>query len=239
MTYKLNFLWEDFVGWTNLDYLWLFVANATIIVAALWMGDNLFGIFSAVTGTVCVILVAKGKLSNYVWGTVGVLTYGYLAYTWGYYGEFMLNYMYYLPMQFVGMFLWWRAMDRTITEENETAVVESFTALQAIMTTAILVVSVYLYSTFLVSLEGRLPYLDATTTVLSVFAMILMALRYAEQWLVWIGINIITIYMWFDAMKEGGGQGFAILLMWCVYLINSVYGFWQWKQKEKIQLVNN
>lgn len=235
---KINFLWKDFQGWSSFDYAWLFVANFAIIIASMMMGDTIFGMFSAVVGTVCVILVAKGKLSNYIWGTVAVLTYGYLAYTWGYYGEFMLNYIYYLPMQFIGFYLWYNKMYDVKKDENEVSEAKSLTLKQIIFVGVTSLIGISLYSVFLNYIEGRLPILDATTTVLSVIAMILMALRFSEQWLMWIGINVITIYMWTSATLEGQGEGTAILMMWIVYLLNSIYGYIMWKRHEKIQKEN-
>ena len=79
----MNFLIDDFKGWNKLDYGWLFLACAAIIGITLMMGGSTISIISALANVVCVILVAQGKLSNYIWGTVGVITYAYLAYTWG------------------------------------------------------------------------------------------------------------------------------------------------------------
>ena len=80
---SLKFLIDDFKGWSKLDYAWLFIACLSIIGITLMMGGSTISIISAIANVVCVILVAQGKLSNYVWGTVGVITYAYLAFTWG------------------------------------------------------------------------------------------------------------------------------------------------------------
>ena len=54
---------------------------------------------SAISGILCVVLVAKGKLSNYIWGTINCITYGYVAYMSGYYGDSIINIFYFLPFQ--------------------------------------------------------------------------------------------------------------------------------------------
>ncbi|SHK46639.1 nicotinamide mononucleotide transporter PnuC [Fibrobacter intestinalis] len=66
----------------------------------------MLGIISATTGTICVILTGKDKLSAYVLGLMNVLLYADIAYRATLYGETMLNLLYYLPMQFVGWFSW-------------------------------------------------------------------------------------------------------------------------------------
>lgn len=35
---------------------------------------------SAITGIVCVVLAAKGKINTFFWGIVNCITYGYVAY---------------------------------------------------------------------------------------------------------------------------------------------------------------
>ena len=65
--------------------------------------------------------------------------------------------------------------------------------------------------------------LDAFTAVGSVIAMWLMVKQYAEQWLIWIAINIGTVYIWF-VTAQSTGASYAILAMWLVFLGNSVLG---------------
>lgn len=48
-----------------------------------------FSVF--LTGVICVVLVAKGSIWNYAWGTYNVVGYAYFSYINGYFGEEMLN----------------------------------------------------------------------------------------------------------------------------------------------------
>jgi nicotinamide mononucleotide transporter len=61
---------------------------------------------ATISGVLCVVLVAKGHLSNYVFGLIQVSLYTYLSWGVGYWGEVALNGLYYVPMQFVGFFMW-------------------------------------------------------------------------------------------------------------------------------------
>ena len=82
-------------------------------------------------------------------------------------------------------------------------------------------------------LGGKLVLLDASTTVLSIVAMILMAARLKEQWYLWIVVNIISIYMWVQAFVLGNPDGIATLLMWSVFLLNAVYGLIKWHKRDQ------
>ena len=61
---------------------------------------------AAISGIFCVVLCAKGKKSQYIWGLINVIGYIIIAFLNKYYGEVMLNAIYYLPSQFIGYYLW-------------------------------------------------------------------------------------------------------------------------------------
>jgi nicotinamide mononucleotide transporter len=72
---------------------------------------------------------------------------------------------------------------------------------------------------------------DASTEILQVIATILMTLAYAEQWIMWIAINILSILMWLSVIiAEPTSLAWAVptLIMWVAYLVNSFYGYVVW-----------
>jgi nicotinamide mononucleotide transporter len=64
--------------------------------------------------------------------------------------------------------------------------------------------------------------------VLSVVATFLMMWRYKEQWLLYILLNIVTIGMWFLRFRAGGAAGDLMILMWSLFLLNALFGYWRW-----------
>lgn len=230
---NLSFLWEDFKGWNQLDYEWLIGACVMITAATLMMDGSTISIISAIANVVCVILVAQGKLSNYVWGTVGVITYAYLAYTWGYFGETFLNIGYYLPMQFIGFYFWNKNQGNNDQTSSDTVFIRSLSKSQRWLGIASIPVLIGVGAYVLYMLEGKLVVFDATTTVLSIIAMMLMAARMKEQWYLWIIVNVVSVYMWSVSFMSGNVDGFATLLMWIVFLVNSIYGLLKWSSVEE------
>jgi len=224
----LNFLIDDFKGWKPFDYTWLTLACAAIVGITLMMGGSTISIISALANVVCVILVAQGKLSNYIWGTVGVVTYACLAYTWGYYGETVLNAAYYLPMQFIGFYFWYKNSGDVDATESQSVIVTSLSKVQKLIGVLSVPVLIALTSYVLYLVGGKLVVLDATTTILSIVAMVLMAARMKEQWILWIVVDVISIYMWLQSFMLGNPDGIATLLMWIVFLLNALYGAWKW-----------
>jgi nicotinamide mononucleotide transporter len=101
--------------WNKFEKVWLFSFLAIIIAATVYSSatgtdysstENILlnwvvSPISAVTGILCVVLAAKGKISNWAYGIVNSVLYGYLAYRSGYYGDAIINIIYFLPTQFI------------------------------------------------------------------------------------------------------------------------------------------
>jgi len=211
---------------------WSMVLGMTLITAYFTALDYAAGapmlylFFSAtagISGVVCVVLVAKGKISNYIWGIYNVVAYAIIAWQVPYWGEVMLNMLYYLPMQFVGIYFWKRKLNK------DAGTVESkvMTLPQLVGGGLLVAAAVYGYGLFLGMLGGSEPMLDSMSTVLPVVAMILMVARYAEQWLLWIVVNVVSVILWLL------GGDMVMVAMWGIYLINAVYGWIIWKRGSK------
>lgn len=223
-----KFLKEECSGWKKWEVIWLIFANLIILGISAYLGDNALGIITSMTGVTCVILVGKGKMSNYIFGTVNVLLYALTAWKARYYGDVMLNLLYYFPTNIIGWFVWMRHVDK---ESNE-VYKERMTIKQDIIVTLISIIGIFAYSYILKLLGGNLPLVDSMSTVLSIVAQILMIKRYTEQWIVWIVVDVVSVIMWIAALF-GEGQSIAVLMMWAVYLANAIIMFVKWYKESK------
>ena len=177
---------------------------------------------AAITGIICVVLCAKGKKSQYIFGLINVIGYVIIAFINKYYGEVMLNALYYLPSQFVGYYLWNKHM-----REDDRVEGNKLNLSKSILLIIGLCIAIFLYKLVLDLLGGQGTLLDSASTTISVVANALMMLRYREQWLLWIIIDIITVVMWILA------QDAIMTTMWSVYLINAFYGYYTWTKISK------
>lgn len=74
---------------------------------------------------------------------------------------------------------------------------------------------------------GSSTGLDGLTTIITVAAQLLMILRYREQWLLWIVLNVLSILLWAEQP--------AMYLMYSAYLLNSLYGYYNWTKLVKAE----
>ena len=214
---------RDFLGWKKWQILWIVFANVMILGVSLYLGDTVIGILASLTGVTCVILCGMGKVSNYFFGTINVLLYAIVAWNAKYYGDVMLNLLYYFPTNIIGWVAWIKHMDK---EKNE-VYKKRMTWKQDVMLAFISVVGVLGYSYVLKLLGGNLPMVDSMSTVFSVIAQILMIKRFMEQWIIWIIVDIVSVIMWIAAFFNGG-ESIAVLIMWSVFFVNAVIIFVKW-----------
>lgn len=102
--------------WKRHELIWLAAACTIITALSLYWGDPPLGIISSVSGVACMVCTGKGKLSAYAFGLVNSVLYAVISYRAALYGETMLNALYYVPMQFVGFYVWYRHMDQETGE---------------------------------------------------------------------------------------------------------------------------
>lgn len=178
---------------------------------------------AAISGILCVVLCAKGKKSQYIWGLLNVIGYVIIAWINKYYGEVMLNALYYLPSQFIGYYLW----NKHTNEETKDVEGKKLNLTKSILLVVVCTIGILLYKLLLDALGGQGTLLDSASTTISVFANLLMMLRYREQWLLWIIIDIITVIMW---VLVGD---LIMVTMWSVYLVNAFYGYYNWTKISK------
>lgn len=223
-----TFLKNELSGWKKTEVAWLTIACAIITALSVYWGDSLMGIISSVTGVACVVCTGKGKLSAYIFGLVNCALYAIISYRSALYGETMLNVFYYIPMQFVGFRVW----SRNMNAESHEVIKKTMSAPALAGLIASVAAGTLVYGLLLRRLGDAIPFVDAFTTVASVAAMIVSIRMYAEQWWIWIIVNVFSVYMWWCDFS-GGSDNMATLLMWSVYLVNSVIMLIKWKKESK------
>lgn len=208
---------DELAGWKVWEIVWLLLSSVTILCLSIYWKDSVIGIISAVSGVMCVVCTGKGKLSAYVFGLINTVLYAYIAFTARYYGEVMLNILYYLPMQFYGFYVWNRNIDEATHEVKK----RKMRPKHLVLLLVVILMATVLYGLMLKLINGAMPFVDALSTVVSVVAMIVSIKMYAEQWLLWIIVDTVTVILWGVAFVNGQDNA-ATLMMWLVYLINAV-----------------
>ena len=216
---------------SRLDLIWMvFLMVAGIALSAV-LASSLFDMTVSLSGILCVGLIAIGRREGYLIGLYHSFSYAILAYGNGLFGEVYLNLLFYIPTGIIGYFMWKRH-----TARNKSVLMRRLRWPQRGVI-ALVCIGCTLGLGWMLGLNPRqnTPFVDATTNVLSVVATFLMMWRFKEQWILYITLNVVTIVMWILRMRAGSESGGLMMLMWSLFLLNAVFGFWRWHMGAKEQ----
>lgn len=228
----MNWTWQDIKneflgGWKPFEVVWL----ALFILAQFWAfsqseePNSLLAMVSGIAGIICVVFVSKGKVSNYFFGLIFAYTYFYVAWGSNFLGEMNTVLYVYIPAQFIGYFLWKENLQKD--NGSQAVIVKSLSVKGWAVLLSAIAVGTFLFVQALNWAGGSSTGLDGLTTIIVVAAQLLMILRYREQWALWILLNVLSIVLWSETP--------AMYLMYSAYLLNSVYGYWNWSKLVKTE----
>ncbi len=223
---------SQFKNWTKFEIVWIISMTILLVVSSVMMQDTMLGIITTLTGMLCVVLVAKGNIWNYFWGIINVSLYAFICYQANYAGDFMLNAFFYLPMNVIGLLMWRRHYDAQadIVDTRYFNLKKWLVTIIGIaLATYVLSYGIPVINSILGMDTNPLPIVDAFTTTASICAMLLMVYRYTEQWIVWIVVNLLSIFMWLNLGDS------AMVIMFTAYEINAIYGYINWRKLNNVQ----
>ena len=167
------------------------------------------------TSFICTFLCVYQSRWNYPVGIASTALLSYVFYQSNLLGSAALN-IYLIPTLVYGWFIWGK--DQTTRPVGK---VRQKDLPAYLLVTA----AVYLGAKYVIEkLGGTLGTLDAWLLVGSVFAQFLLDRKRIETWFVWIAVNIVSIYVYFDS-------GLYLLgLQFIAFLINAFWGFYEWNK---------
>ncbi len=236
-----DLLKDELKGWKPFDIIWLVTVCVVITTVTLLTSNaEAFGkahptlsagavracvvcsIIAAIIGVINVVLGGKGKLSNYFFGVISACLMIYINLTVRNFGIMLVS-VYNLVMQFVGFRAWSRNMNATTHEVKKIHMKKG----QRWMYVGILAAATVVLGFVMRKVGDAHPFVDAFITSAQVIAMILMVSMFAEQWWLWIVINVASIYLFLTSREVT----LALALMYMVYFVNSIIMCVRWEKE--------
>ncbi|MDH2926164.1 nicotinamide mononucleotide transporter [Lonepinella koalarum] len=214
-----------FDDWSLKEKAWL--AFVLIFQTIAWVFDNetTFMLIMTLTSSLNLVLGAKGKIEGLYFAIIWSVMYSIQCFTIPLYGEIMYNILYSIPISIASIILW----KKNMTSEGEVKF-RTMTKAGIIQMILITVIAVWGYAEFLEYLGGGFAFMDSLTTVVAVIASFLYMKRYSEQWLMWVVVNVLAVVMWIMIFISGDSSAFLIIIMNVINMINSVYGYFNWRK---------
>ncbi|MBC8142667.1 MAG: nicotinamide mononucleotide transporter [Armatimonadetes bacterium] len=186
-------------------------------------------LLAAVTSLVCVYLTVKNNIWNWFWGLIGSVLYGYIFFRVSHlYANAGLQLLYFVPMQFVGYYVWLKgnaAKDDALPVTALT-VAERFrwSATVAGLSVALFYGLPPVIAAFALPAQ-QLSALDCFTTGLSIAAQFLQTYKKFENWILWIVADLVYTFYVFPQLKMP-----ITTLLYAVFTILAITGAIDWYQ---------
>jgi nicotinamide mononucleotide transporter len=188
-------------------------------------------LIGTIFGFICVWLAARDNIWTWPTGLVNIACFFAIFYQIGLYSDMFLQ-LYFLGVAFYGWYNWNQ-------EHRQELPVQKLSKSQIWKISFLTIVFSLLIGFGMTKIHIILPdifpkpasfaYLDTFIAVASVIANILLARRIIENWLMWIVIDIIAVYVYF---KKGV---LFISFEYFIYLGIAWYGYKQWMKELKNQ----
>lgn len=215
-----NILYSEFIEGRNInEHLFMLIGIFLQLIAWYITKDSLISLISGVTGIISVILCSQRKISFYFFGFIQLGTYMYLAWQQRFYGELIENVFYIITM-LIGIVVWLKNYntEEQIVESKRLSE-RSFYIICSIMVFICVLFGYYMkYFT-----DNTQPFMDSFSTVPAFIAQTLLMLRYREQWIFWIIIDVVSIFMWMFA------DNWIMVIQFIFWTMNCIYGYKKWK----------
>ena len=214
-------LYNEFVAGQTIADGVLILCGLLLQVVTYWItGDSLLSLITGMLGVFSVTLCSQRRVSSFLFGIFQISCYMVLAARQHFFGELVEN-GFYLLTTLAGIYTWTRNYDAG--DDGNSVQARRLSARGWAVTLLFFLLGVAGGYWLLRRTSDPHPLLDTVSSVPAFVAQVLMMLRYREQWLFWIVVDVIKVAMW---VVQGDWCMAAQFSFWVVVCI---YGLKKWK----------
>jgi nicotinamide mononucleotide transporter len=177
------------------------------------MVESIAVIFSLLS----VILTTKKNQLCWPVGIIGVIFYGYIFYQNRDWSNLLLQF-FFIIQSIYGWINWNKSETKNISS------LETYERFNLIITSFVVFFCLFLTNKVF---SGSFTELDALTSTLSIFGMLLLSKSKIEAWFFWILADMIYIYFFFL------NQLYLSSILYFIFLILATYGYFNWEKQIK------
>lgn len=170
----------------------------------------------------------RADIRLWIVGLIMPVVHGVLYYRSGLYADCSMQ-AYYVLAGLYGWAVWQRSRNRNIPTDRTTgtsfAIAHTPVRLIPVLAGAYGIVHVGIYWVLVCFTNSTVPFWDSFTTALSVVAMWMLSRKYAEQWLVWLVVDLTTVglYCYKEIPFTAG--------LYLLYSALAVAGYLRWNRQ--------
>jgi len=128
----------------------------------------------------------------------------------------------------IGVYGWW-SWSRGRTQSGDLEIKELSAKSHLLILLSGYALTALTYFALKTFTDAEMPALDSFTTAFSFIATWMVAKRYLENWIYWICIDALTVYLYLSRGLE------VYALLSAAYTVMAVYGFYHWRRDYRSQ----
>lgn len=211
--------------------LWSLSVVAIVLSFVLFDRENFLTLIASLIGVTFLIFNAKGNPIGQFLTIVFSVLYGIISYSFAYYGEMVTYLGMTAPMALLALISWLRHPFKGNRSEVEVnSISKKETVFMLVLTT---VVTVVFY--FILKALGTANIIPSTISVTTSFAAVYLTFRRSHFFALAYAMNdAVLIVLWLLASITDKSY-VSVLVCFIVFLINDLYGFFNWSRMKKKQ----
>lgn len=183
-----------------------------------WAATSIWELIAVVLAIAYLLLAMKENILCWPAALISTAIYTWLFFSVTLVMESLLQ-VYYMAMAIYGWYAWTNK-----TDDGETLTISTWSLKQHSMAIALILVLTATSATLLENTNASYPWLDSFTTWSAVLTTWMVARKVLENWLYWIVINSISIYLYLNK------DLYATSLLFGLYIFLSISGYMMWKK---------
>ena len=197
---------------------------------------NWFSYVVSLVGVVSVMTVAKGLVFAPFINIAYNIIYSIISVLQHYYGEAIIYIGLMIPIAVASIVSWLRNKNKENTSTVQVNKIKGIEYLYLFIGAICATVAFYF---LLRALNTSELIISTLSLISSVIASYLLLRRCSYYALAFVANDIILIVLWTMAIIYYGTQFLPIVISFCIFLINDIYGFIHWKIQERKQNISN
>lgn len=187
--------------------------------------DLILGGTILLTGLLSAYFATQGRKIQYLLSVINYALMSYAAFQNQLFGSAGFYILMCVPLQIWGFWSWGKNSTKSGNVKKR-----KFTPKTSIIVIASCLIGSLIFG-YLLSLipSQRLSWLDAASNCVNLCGIILMCLRYAESWWIWMVNNTLDLSIWTIILLSGDSSEAPMMFATSVaYLIINIYGALKW-----------
>lgn len=213
--------------------LWLFSAIGIIIAFVAFDRDNYITLTASLIGVTSLIFNAKGNPIGQFLMIIFSVLYGFISYTFSYFGEMVTYLGMTAPMALVAFISWLRNPYKGNKSEVQVNRISKNEHIFMWIVTVIVTIIFY----FVLDKFHTANIIPSTISVTTSFLAVYLTFRRSPYYAIGYAANdVVLIVLWTLAAMEDISY-ISVIVCFIAFLINDIYGFISWRKMEKRQAV--